>query len=288
MPGLFIDTSTCCGKIAWMGPKDKELRLLEILGQHSTAIVAFSGGVDSSYLAFIANRVMGPGARIVTALSPSVSKMQESLVREFVEIYKLNHRFIYTDEMSDPHYTANPSNRCYFCKSELYTALVKLQQEWEVDAVFDGSNADDVGDYRPGRTAAHEASVQSPLIEAGIRKEDIRLLSKDWGLPTWDLPAMPCLSSRLPYGVAVTPERLEQIEEAESFLRSLGFKDFRVRHHDALARIEIAQTELPRIWTRKLFPTINEHLKSLGYQYVTLDLQGFRSGSLNELLDLQS
>jgi uncharacterized protein len=190
--------------------------------------------------------------------------------------------------MNDPHYTSNPTNRCYFCKSELYATLVKLKEEWQVDVVFDGSNADDVGDYRPGRTAAYEASVKSPLIEAGIRKEELRLLSKDWGLPTWDLPAMPCLSSRLPYGVEVTSEKLEQIEEAESFIRSLGFKDFRVRHHEGLARIEIAQTELPRIMTRNLFSTINEHLKSLGYQYVTLDLQGFRSGSLNELLDLQS
>jgi uncharacterized protein len=270
-----------------MSPKDKESRLLKYLEQFSSSIVAFSGGVDSSYLAFMADRVMGAEARIVTALSPSVSRMQENLVKEFVSTYKLNHHFVHTDEMEDPHYTSNPTNRCYFCKTELYNALLKLKREWNVEVVFDGSNADDVSDYRPGRTAAHEASIKSPLIEAGIRKEDLRLLSRDWGLPTWNLPAMPCLSSRLPYGVEVTPERLEQIEEAESFIRSLGFKDFRVRHHDDLARIEIAQAELAKIMDLGLFKTINEQLKSLGYQYVTIDLQGFRSGSLNELLDLQ-
>jgi uncharacterized protein len=270
-----------------MSPKDKETRLLKYLEQFSSSIVAFSGGVDSSYLAFVADQVMGEEARIVTALSPSVSKMQESLVREFVSTYKLNHHFIHTDEMEDPHYTSNPTNRCYFCKSELYNVLLDLKKKWNVEVVFDGSNADDVGDYRPGRTAAHEASIKSPLIEAGIRKEDLRLLSKDWGLPTWNLPAMPCLSSRLPYGVQVTPEKLDQIEEAESFIRSLGFRDFRVRHHEDLARIEIAQSELPKVLSLGLFKSINEHLKSLGYQYVTIDLQGFRSGSLNELLDLQ-
>lgn len=270
-----------------MGPKDKESRLLKILDEYSSSIVAFSGGVDSSYLAFMASRVMGDGARIVTALSPSVSKMQENLVREFVSTYKLNHHFIHTDEMNDPHYTSNPVNRCYFCKSELYDALVELKAKWKVDVIFDGSNADDIGDYRPGRTAAHEADVRSPLIEAGIRKDDLRVLSKEWGLPTWNLPAMPCLSSRLPYGVEVTPEKLEQIEEAESFIRSLGFRDFRVRHHEDLARIEVSQGELPKIMDLGLFKAIDKHLKSLGYQYVTIDLQGFRSGSLNELLDLR-
>jgi uncharacterized protein len=270
-----------------MSPKDKESRLVEYLEQYSSSIVAFSGGVDSSYLAFMADRVMGEEARAVTALSPSVSRMQESLVKEFASTYKLNHHFIHTGEMEDPHYTSNPTNRCYFCKSELYKVLIELQKKWNVEVIFDGSNADDVGDYRPGRTAAHEADIKSPLIEAGIRKEDLRLLSKDWGLPTWNLPAMPCLSSRLPYGVEVTPERLEQIEEAESFIRSLGFRDFRVRHHEDLARIEISQGELAKVLDLGLFRAINEHLKSLGYQYVTIDLQGFRSGSLNELLDLQ-
>ncbi len=270
-----------------MSPKEKESRLVKILEQYPNAIVAFSGGVDSSYLAFMANQVMGDEARIVTALSPSVSKMQESLVREFVSTYKLNHHFIHTGEMDDPRYTANPTNRCYFCKSELYSVLIELKNKWSIDVIFDGSNADDVGDYRPGRTAAYEANVKSPLIEAGIRKEDLRFLSRDWGLPTWNLPAMPCLSSRLPYGVEVTTDRLECIEEAESFIRSLGFKDFRVRHHEDLARIEISQGEFPKIMDLKLFNAINEHLKSLGYQYVTIDLQGFRSGSLNELLDLQ-
>ena len=271
-----------------MTPEEKERQLIRFIEGYNSSIVAFSGGVDSSYLAFISNRVLAAEARVVTAISASVSELQQTLVRDFVARYGLNHRFITTDELEDPNYSANPSNRCYFCKSELFDELRRLRQEWGVAVVFDGSNADDLGDYRPGRQAAEEREIVSPLIEAGMTKEDIRQRSRHWDLPTWDLPSMPCLASRLPYGVEVTPEKLSQVEKAEAFLRGIGFQEFRVRHHEELARLEIAPSELPRILDVSLFAEINRELKALGYRYVTLDLQGFRSGSLNELLSLQS
>jgi len=270
-----------------MSPEEKEHQLIRFIEGYNSSLVAFSGGVDSSYLAFVSNRVLGPAARVVTAISPSVSEMQQALVRDFVDRYGLNHQFITTDEMADPNYVSNPSNRCYFCKSELFDELRRLRQEWGMAVVFDGSNADDLGDYRPGRQAAEEREIVSPLIEAGMTKQDIRERSRAWGLPTWDMPSMPCLASRLPYGVAVTPEKLSQVEKAEAFLRSKGFQEFRVRHHEELARLEIAPSEFPKILDVALFTEINRELKALGYRYVTLDLQGFRSGSLNELLSIQ-
>ncbi len=270
-----------------MTPGEKERELVRFLQGYNSSIVAFSGGVDSSYLAFMANRVMGSAARVVTALSPSVSRMQEELVRHFVADYGLNHQFIETGELDNPSYAENPTNRCYFCKSELFDFLRRLKAEWGVEAVFDGSNADDMGDYRPGRTAAEERAVTSPLIEVGMTKAEIRELSRRWNLPTWDLPAMPCLASRLPYGVTVTREKLSQVERAEDLMRGLGFREFRVRHHESLARIEVAPVEMSRILDLQLFDEINRGMKALGYQYVTLDLQGFRSGSLNELLEIE-
>lgn len=270
-----------------MNPAEKEQQLVQFLGGFHGAIVAFSGGVDSSYLAFLSHRTLGPAARIVTALSPSVSRSQEEMVRQFVARYGVNHQFIRTDEMNDPDYAANPDNRCYFCKSELFERLRNLREEWALDAIFDGTNADDLGDYRPGRKAAAEKTIVSPLAEVGMTKSDIRVRSKEWGLETWDMPATPCLASRLPYGVEVTPEKLRQVEAAESFLRSLGFTEFRVRHHESLARLEIAPAEMPKVLDPTVFDQINRELKALGYQYVTLDLQGFRSGSLNELLKLE-
>lgn len=271
-----------------MDLEGKERALSQFIGRFRSAIVAFSGGVDSSYLAFIANQVLGDHARVVTGISPSVSQMQQNLVKEFVEKHGLNHVIVDTREMENPSYTTNPSNRCYFCKSELFSYLNRLREEWGVDVVFDGSNRDDVGDYRPGRQAAGEQSVVSPFIEVGLSKEDIRALSKKWGLATWDLPSMPCLSSRFPYGVEITEEKLRQVDRAEAFLRDLGFRNFRVRHHENLARIEIDLQEMPGILDATLLEVINKEFKTIGYHYVTLDLQGFRSGSLNELLQLQA
>src|SRR5690606_2503735 len=254
---------------------------------YQSAIVAFSGGVDSSLLALVAHRVLGERARIVTAVSPSVSAMQEELALQFARRYGMHHRVIYTEEMEDPNYTSNPSNRCYFCKSELYGYLSRLKQDWGVEVIFDGSNADDVGDYRPGRQAAAESEVVSPFIEVGMNKQEIRELSRKWQLPTWDLPAMPCLSSRFPYGVRITREKLRQVEKAEEYLRGLGLKNFRVRHHEEIARIEVDPSEMAGILEVETFEKINYRLKEIGYRYVTLDLQGFRSGSLNELLQLE-
>lgn len=270
-----------------MTPAEKERELIRFLERYSRVIVAFSGGVDSSYLAFLTHRVLGTSARIVTALSPSVSQSQEEMVRQFVARYGVTHQFIRTEELDDPDYAANPSNRCYFCKSELFDRLRSLRDEWGVEAIFDGTNADDLADYRPGRQAAAEKAVVSPLAEAGMGKADIRERSKEWGLPSWDMPATPCLASRLPYGVEVTEEKLRQVDAAESLLRSLGFTEFRVRHHESLARLEISPEEMPRVFDQALLDRINRELKALGYRYVTLDLQGFRSGSLNELLELK-
>ena len=271
-----------------MSLEDKERALTAFVGRYPSAIVAFSGGVDSSYLAFICNGVLGERARVVTAISPSVSERQKSLVFEFVSRYRLNHTVITSREMENSSYTSNPSNRCYFCKSELFSYLKALRAEWGVAVVFDGSNSDDIGDYRPGRQAAGELDIVSPFIEIGLSKDDIRRLSKKNGLPTWDMPAMPCLSSRFPYGVEITEEKLRQVDRAESFLRDLGFKNFRVRHHDTLARIEIDRAEMPGILDMNLFDVIQQEFQALGYHYVTLDLKGFRSGALNELLKLET
>lgn len=272
-----------------MSPAEKETLLEACIRRYRRVLVAFSGGVDSAYLAFTVHRVLGNDAVMVTALSASVSEMQENLARDFAARYGLNHRMIESEELEDPNYSANPTNRCYFCKSELFSRLEELRREWGMEVVFDGSNADDLGDHRPGRTAASENLVTSPLVEAGMTKQDIRERSRHWELPTADLPAMPCLASRLPYGVAVTREKLRQVERAEAFLRQLGFREFRVRHHENLARLEISPAEMGRVLDLELFDRINRELRALGYSYVTLDLQGFRSGSLNEqLLELSA
>lgn len=265
----------------------KEERLRDFIGQYDSALVAFSGGVDSALLAFIANRVLGEHALAVTAIAPSVSRMQRQIAQEFAKKYDLNHRLVYTQEMENPEYTSNPTNRCYFCKTELYDFLGQLREELQAEVVLDGSNADDVRDYRPGREAANERGVVSPFVAVNIDKNEIRALSHQWDLPTWDQPAMPCLSSRFPYGVEITEEKLRQVDEAEAFLRVLGFKEFRVRHHENLARIEVDQEEMPGIFDPVLFGKISSYFKSLGYHHVTLDLQGFRSGSLNEVFQIE-
>ncbi len=265
----------------------KEHILHGILSELRSVIVAFSGGADSAYLAHAAHQVLGPRALAVTADSASYPDTHRQLALRVATEFAIPHEIIRTGELQRPEYRANPANRCYFCKDELYAHLASLAHARGFAAVVDGSNADDRGDYRPGRQAAREHGVRSPLDEAELSKDEIRLLSRDAGLPTWDVPASACLSSRIPYGSEVTEEKLAMIERAEEVLRTLGFRVFRVRHHDALARLEIAKDEMPRALEADVSDRLTRELRALGYQHVTIDLQGYRLGSLNEALRLR-
>src|SRR6185369_8443271 len=228
------------------GAADKEQRLREVLSGFSSAIVAFSGGVDSAYLSVVATQVLGSGALCVTADSPSYPEHHRSLARRVAEAFALRHEVVATAELERPEYRANPVNRCYYCKQELYSTLAALAATRAIDVVLDGNNADDRGDYRPGRQAAREHGVRSPLDEVGLTKAEIRELSRVAGMPTWDEPASACLSSRIPYDHEITDEKLRMIEQAEDALRALGFRVCRVRHHDTLARLELGRDEIAR------------------------------------------
>jgi pyridinium-3,5-biscarboxylic acid mononucleotide sulfurtransferase len=265
----------------------KEHALHGILSELSSVIVAFSGGADSAYLAYSAASVLGPRALAVTADSASYPDAHRQLALRVAADFGLHHEIIRTSELEKPEYRANPANRCYFCKQELYAQLSSLKETRGFAAIVDGSNADDRGDYRPGRQAAREYGVRSPLDEADLSKDEIRLLSRDAGLPTWDIPASACLSSRIPYGSEVTAEKLRTIERAEAVLRDLGFKVLRVRHHDTLARLEIGKDEMARALEPATSEVIVRELRALGYQHVTIDLQGYRLGSLNDALRLR-
>jgi len=265
---------------------EKEQALCETLASLESVIVAYSGGVDSAYLAYIAHLTLGDRAVAVTADSPSYPERHRSLAVQIARDFGLRHEIIHTNELERPEYRANPSNRCYYCKHELYTHLSRLAASRHA-IVVDGNNADDRGDYRPGRQAAREFGVRSPLDEVDLTKDEIRALSRRAGLPTWDAPASACLSSRIPYFTEVTDEKLRMIERAEEALRALGFRVFRVRHHDELARIEIARDEMPRALEADTSAAIVRALKAVGYRYVSLDLQGYRMGSLNEGLFLR-
>jgi pyridinium-3,5-biscarboxylic acid mononucleotide sulfurtransferase len=260
----------------------KERRLFELLASFDSAIVAFSGGVDSAYLAWAATTVLGPHALCVTADSPSYPDHHRQLALRIAREFGLHHEVVHTAELDRAEYRANPVNRCYYCKQELYTTLTDIARARGIAAVVDGNNADDRGDYRPGRKAAREYGVRSPLDEADLLKDDIRELSHRVGLPTWDEPASACLSSRIPYHSEVTSEKLRMIERAEHVLRDLGFRVCRVRHHDTLARLEIGRDELARALEPEVRDRIVRALREIGYEHVTIDLQGYRMGSLNE------
>ncbi len=263
---------------------EKEQKLRSMMREMQTVLVAYSGGVDSAYLALIAKQELGEKALCILGISPSVSQIQREEAKKIAQQFDLNFQIIRTDELENPDYQANPTNRCYFCKTELYGKLSKFAENAGIKYIVDGTNADDVGDHRPGRAAAQENAVKSPLVEAGLTKDEIRELSKKQALPTWDKPASPCLSSRIAYGVPVTIERLSKVERGEAILRKLGFREFRVRVHDDLARLEIAPKELEKALSLDVTERLANDFKKLGFRYVTLDLNGYRSGAMNEVL----
>jgi uncharacterized protein len=256
--------------------------LLGVLRELESAVVAFSGGVDSMFLAKAAKDAIGDKALLVTADSETYPSSELGEAKRLAGLLGMRHRIIRTEELQNSNYAENPPNRCYFCKEELFGKLEPVAREEGIAHLIYGANMDDLGDHQPGMKAARERKVRAPLIDAGLYKAEIRELSRQLGLPTWDKPSFACLSSRFPYGDAITAEKLRQVEQAESIVRSFGFRQFRVRHHDRLARLEIAREEMARLWEDGRAEAIAERLKELGYLYVTVDLQGFRSGSMNE------
>ena len=266
---------------------ETKLKQLEkILGDMGTVLIAYSGGVDSTFLAVTAHEVLGKNSLAVFAASPVAPPMEKEEAETLARQVGLRFRIIESNEMNNADFVSNPPERCYYCKRELFSELKPIALAEGLKWVADGTNADDLSDFRPGRKASAEAGIRSPLLEAGLTKAEIRQLSRAKGLPTWDRPASPCLASRIPYGIPVTAETLNKIARGEQYLHSLGFRQLRLRHHGDIARIEVDTGDIAKVINADIRREIVEHLKALGYKYVALDLTGYRTGSLNEVLNI--